>query len=76
MHNCTAIQRAALHAFVPVQDVSGGRPVEVQGTDGRVYGMEIDLELVRAVCTGFYGAKNTGCWQLSCGDACCSAPLG
>ncbi|KAI7838953.1 hypothetical protein COHA_007312, partial [Chlorella ohadii] len=29
------------------QDVSGGRPVEVQGTDGRVYGMEIDLELAR-----------------------------
>ena len=33
------------HATAP-QDVSGGRPVEVQGTDGRVYGMEIDLELV------------------------------
>ncbi|PRW56240.1 ATPase ASNA1-like protein 2-like [Chlorella sorokiniana] len=29
------------------QDVSGGRPVEVQGTNGQVYGMEIDLELAR-----------------------------
>lgn len=28
--------------------MSGGRPVEVQGTNGLVYGMEIDLELVSA----------------------------
>lgn len=29
------------------QDVSGGKPVLVDGTDGRVYGMEIDLEQAR-----------------------------
>ncbi|KAL4441055.1 hypothetical protein ABPG77_010486 [Micractinium sp. CCAP 211/92] len=29
------------------QDVSGGKPVLLEGTDGRVYGMEIDLEQAR-----------------------------
>ncbi len=29
-----------------LQDVSGGKPVLLEGTDGRVYGMEIDLEQV------------------------------
>lgn len=37
----------------PVQDVSGGLPVPVDGTDGKVYGMEIDLE---QVCAGWHGA--------------------
>lgn len=32
----------------PHQDVSGGAPVEVEGTEGLVYGMEIDLDLVGA----------------------------
>jgi hypothetical protein len=30
-----------------MQDVSGGVPVVVDGTDGAVWGMEIDLEQVR-----------------------------
>lgn len=29
------------------QDVSGGKPVSVEGTEDQVYGMEIDLELAR-----------------------------
>ena len=31
----------------PLQDVSGGLPVPVAGTDGKVFGMEIDLEKAR-----------------------------
>ena len=41
-----------------MQDVSGGLPVAVEGTEGRVYGMELELEQVH--CAG----------QLTCLCAC------
>lgn len=31
-----------------MQDVSGGRPVEVEGTDGQLFGMEVDVEAAKA----------------------------
>ena len=31
-----------------VQDVSGGSPVMVEGTDGQLYGMEVDVEAAKA----------------------------
>lgn len=40
-----ALLTSLLHTTL--QDVSGGRPVEVSGTNGRVWGMEIDTELAR-----------------------------
>ena len=40
-------QLTALACLLPLQDVSGGLPVPVVGTDDRVYGMEIDLENAR-----------------------------
>lgn len=39
------------------QDVSGGRPVEVTGTDGRVYAMEIDLDAAKQEIRDLGGAK-------------------
>lgn len=38
------------------QDVSGGRPVPVSGTDEKVYGMEIDLEAARQDLRDLVGA--------------------
>lgn len=39
------------------QDVSGGRPIEVLNTDGRVWGMEIDLNAARQQLKDLGGAK-------------------
>jgi arsenite/tail-anchored protein-transporting ATPase len=39
------------------QDVSSGVPVEVEGTDGRVWGMEIDLEAARKELKDLSGAN-------------------
>lgn len=39
------------------QDVSGGAPVEVVGTEGRVWGMEIDLDAARNELRDLGGAK-------------------
>ena len=38
-------------------DVSGGMPIEVAGTDGNVWGMEIDLEAARQEIRDLGGAK-------------------
>ena len=39
-------------------NVSGGTPVEVDGTDGRVWGMEIDLEAARSELRSLGGAED------------------
>ena len=31
-----------------MQDVSGGLPVMVEGTDGQLFGMEVDVEAAKA----------------------------
>jgi arsenite-transporting ATPase len=38
------------------QDVSGGAPVEVEGTDGRVFGMEVELAEARTELAALAGA--------------------
>lgn len=40
------------------QDVSSGAPVEVLGTDGRVWGMEIDLEAARTELRALSGSDD------------------
>ena len=41
------------------QDVSGGKPIEVNGTDGKVWGMEVELEAAREELRDLAG-KNEG----------------
>ncbi|PSC69048.1 arsenical pump-driving ATPase [Micractinium conductrix] len=38
------------------QDVSGGKPIEVEGTNGGVFGMEIDLDMARQELRELSGA--------------------
>jgi hypothetical protein len=51
MHTLSSLIRLSVHCSL-LQDVSSGLPVEVQGTDGLVYGMEIDLEQVKCLLSG------------------------
>ena len=38
----------SVQSGMTVQDVSGGKPVAVEGTDGQLWGMEVDVEAAKA----------------------------